>query len=311
MDNGLYALVCAVELSGIQLIAMENAIGIPFGILCNDGETYGKTIFSTVRKFEEEISYVAAMWGIDLIQFNGNNKERIRELFEREYLERMILGPLDVTALCDFARRQQDERRCGYLLCIRDEEKNWQIRNWKKGEEQIMSPDQIMDMVSIQGVKEAKGQFTARAILDVDVLKCYGNQKSRYQYTLEKADRSLKEAWEAGQGPKAFERCVRMLERQPQERWMEKLRDDMTELIRYKNMLFQLLHELEQCRVARVCPQLREEIRNFICTADQLRGELDEKSVEHWKAHMKKLEDSERRITENWNLWVNLSKRMK
>ena len=304
MENGSYAFICAVELSRIQLVEIENAIGIPFGIICRDEQYDPKELFTTVRKFDEEINDVAAMWGVRLIQFKDGNIEHIRDLFEGDYVNKMLIGPVSMKLWHDSSDIKRKDKKSGYIVCIRENQSQWKVITREKDEKKIMSSDEIMEKLSIEEIPEAKGQFTVRVIMKVNILGCYGNTKKRYRYILKKAERSLKEAVKLGHGPCAFEKCVKMLEEHPKEEWMEDVNEALTELIRYKNMTLKLLYEAERYQVARIAPEMPAEIQRFIQNADKLRKKLDQESTEYFRNHMKKLEDSERIITENWKLWI-------
>lgn len=301
---GSYALVHAAGLRYGVLIPLENSTGASFGVSCRGLDYFGTRMLSVFRDFHYGIDRAAPLWGIQMKRVDGTTKEAIAELLGDLRIDRVLLGPVGMTGLSYLPLSQQYRCADHFVACIRRNKDVWQLIDSEGVPGLLLTPEEIIKMLSIQNIPEACGKYTARAIISVNVPETMESRVMRIRYTLETAHVNLKEARENGQGYKAFQRCGKLVGDIPAGRHIS-LIYDMDYLIQRKIMLLKLFQEAERDRTAVISPDIVAEVNRFIEAAGALRRRLNYDGTVSGQL-FDRLAESEDRITLNWRKWIQV-----
>ncbi len=300
---GSYALVYAANLCYDTLIPLENSTGASFGVSCEGLDYFGTRMLSVFRDFHYGVDKAAPLWGLQMKRVDGVTKEAIAELLRDPYIDRVVLGPVSMVGLVYLPLSQQYRCADHYIACIRESKDLWRLIDSEGVPGLLLTPEKIINMLSVQNIPEACGRFTARAVINVNVSETAESRDSRIRYTLETAHINLRDARENGQGYRAFQRCGELVQNISAKRHIS-LVYDVDYLIQRKIMLLKLLQETEHHQVATVSPYIIGEVNRFIETAGTLRGELSYGGTVS-QYLFNRLAETEDRITLNWEEWIN------
>lgn len=301
---GSYALVHAADLCDSALIPLENSTGASFGVSCGGLNYFGTRMLSVFRDFHYGIDKAAPLWGIQMKRVDGVIGEALVELLRDPYIDRVVLGPVSMVGLVYLPLSTQYRCADHFIACIRRNKDIWQVIDSEGVPGRLLTPEKIINMLSVQNIPEACGRYTARAVINVNVSETAESRDARIRYTLEMAYTNLREARENGQGYRAFQRCGELVRDMPAGRHIS-LIYDVDYLIQRKIMLLKLLQEAEHYQTAAVSPDITVEVNRFIETAGTLRGELSYGGTVSQQL-FERLAELEDRVTLNWEEWIKL-----
>lgn len=301
---GSYALRRAAALPNMDLVALENSTGASFGVSCA-GDAWGYTRILTVfRDFNVGIDAAAPLWGIHLKRVDGVTSEAIFALLKDSHIDSVVIGPISMECLVYLPLSQQYQYADHFIACIRDSRELWRLVDSEGMPGALFTPEQIIQLLSVQNLPEARGKFTARAVLQVTPLT-EALAAARIRHTLRTAHTNLKDAQESGQGPRAFAQCAELIRQAPQGRRIALLYC-VDYLIQRKIMLLKLFYEAAESGIASIAPDAATEADKFIEAAGTLRRRLNDRYTGPLDSLFERMAEAECSITENWEEWVQI-----
>lgn len=301
---GSYALLHALGETDINLIDLENSTGASFGVK-HMGDNFGYTrMLTAFRDFHCGIDDVAPLWGISIRRFDADRPGDLDEVFRDTSVNRLVVGPISMMKLAYLPLAQQYKYADHYFACIRADGENWKIIDSEGMAGLRIDAESLKRMLSVQGIPEAGGRITVRAVEAFRELQPTCSDRAYIRYTLDKAYRNLKEAEAEAQGAKAFLHCIETMKNVPMNRWRESVIYDMDYYVQRKLMLLRLLHNAVQLGCAEMKKEMADIVFRQIACAGVIRTELFHKLEESLEYMLRSLSKLEYEMVRNWEEWI-------
>lgn len=290
-----YALLNTLQSSEIDLIELENATGVTFGIASCAEQYHYTRMLTPFRTFWNGIDTVHKAFRIYIQRHCFYNPEELTDWLFESSQSHILIGPVNMATLTYLPFSSQYKCADHYISL-----------HFKKNKIYLTDSEGIPHMqvdliklrqwLSISGIMEAKGVYHAGTVHSETIKP---DKTERCKIILENAHHNLCKAEENHQGGNAFLICAELMENVSASKWVSALYYDLSYYMQRK-IMFLMLDEDETV----LNSKCREHILNQIALTRQCLYHIYKRDFLSSINVMRLLAAEESCIPELWKGWL-------
>lgn len=292
---GSYSLLNTLQTSDIDLIELENATGVTFGV-ASYGEKYHFTrMLTPFSTFWSGINTVSKVFGIRIKRHCFQNKEKLIEWIENTKRNHFFIGPINMSALTYLPLSSQYKCSDHYIAICKNNNKYY-ITDSEGIPCLQTNLTKLKQMIDISEIMEANGIYN---IGTVNIETINKNSTEHKRIILENACLNYCKAEENNQGGKAFLLCADLVKTVPLSNWISPFYYDLNYYMQRKIMFMMVDFDEEILNY-----KYKEFISNQITLTKQCLYYLYNRNISDCVKILIQMAALESNISELWKGWL-------